>query len=205
GLPQELLEEIAKLGGGSVAFAVRQGQKAAVTKALALVRDSATPLSQREELVAVLGEAKQPTAVPVLLDIVGGKAADSLRRSALAALQAYGDDRIGAVVVGLYPHLAGDVREAAETLLISRKQWGKQLLAAVAAGNIEPASVPRTTLKKLLLHHDSEIDAVVQKHWGEIKGATTLAMQQEVDRLLGVVRARTGNPHPGKKLFVTRC
>jgi putative membrane-bound dehydrogenase-like protein len=205
GLPQELLEEIAKLGGGSVAFAVRQGQKEAVTKALALVRDSDTPLNQREELVAVLGEAKQPTAVPVLLDIVAGKAPDSLRRSALAALQAYGDDRIGAVVVSLYPHLTGEMREAAQTLLVSRKQWGKQLLAAVAAGNIEPASVPRTTLKKLLLHHDGEIDALVQKHWGEIKGATTLAMQQEVDRLLGVVRAGTGNPYPGKKLFVTRC
>ncbi|HEV3023363.1 MAG TPA: c-type cytochrome, partial [Pirellulales bacterium] len=205
GLPAELLEEIDKLGGGSIAFAVRQGKREAVAKALARVQDAKTPLAQREELAAILGEVKQPAALPVLLEIIQRKESDSLRKTALAALQSYNEDRIGLAVVKLHPSLTGDVREAAETLLASRKPWSKQLLVAVSAGTIEPGSIARDTVKKLLLHRDADIADLVKKHWGDVKGATTLAMHQEVDRLLGVVRAGTGNPYPGKKIFTARC
>src|SRR5262249_49472217 len=84
GVPPALVEEIAKLGGGSIAFAVRQGKKEALAEALALVRGPKTPLAKREELIAVLAEAREPASVPVLLDIVTSEEAESLRRSALA-------------------------------------------------------------------------------------------------------------------------
>ncbi len=205
GLPADLLEEIAKLGGGSIAFAVRQGKPEAVAKALALVQNVKTPTAQRDELVVILGEARQTSAVPILLGIAQGKEVDSLRKTALTALQAYNDEPIGAAVVKLYSGLPQDVREVAESLLVSRKSWSRQLLAAVDAGTIATQSIPPPTLKKLLLHHDAEIDRLVKKHWGDVKGATTLAMQQEVERLLGVARAGTGDPYPGKKLFTARC
>ncbi|HWY86388.1 MAG TPA: PVC-type heme-binding CxxCH protein [Gemmataceae bacterium] len=205
GLPAELLEEIAKLGGGSIAFAVRQGQAEAVAQALAMIQNGKTPLGRREELAALFGEVRQPTSVPVLLAIATGKEPSRLRKTALTALQSYDEDRIGAAMVKLFPSLSGDLRDAAETLLVSRRTWGMQLLAAVAAGAIEPRSIATTSLKKLLLHRDPEIAGLVKKHWGEVRGATTLAMQQDVDRLLGVVRSGTGNPYPGKKLFVARC
>lgn len=205
GLPAELLEEIAKLGGGSIAFAVRQGKADAVSKALALVQNGKTPLPQREELVAILGEARQPQAVPALIALAQSPEPDSLRKTALTALQAFNEERIGAAVVKLYPTLNTDMREVAEILLVSRKPWSKQFLAAVDAGTIASKSIPTPTLKKLLLHRDAGIADLVKKHWGEVKGATTLAMQQEVDRLLGVVRAGSGNPYLGKKLFIARC
>ena len=43
GLPTNLLEEIAKLGGGSIAFGVRQGKDDAVDKALALIQNPKAP------------------------------------------------------------------------------------------------------------------------------------------------------------------
>src|SRR5436190_20531054 len=67
GLPNELLAEIAKLGGGSIAFAVRQGKTDAVDKALAVIVDAKAPLGERMELIDILGEAKQPRCVPPLL------------------------------------------------------------------------------------------------------------------------------------------
>jgi putative heme-binding domain-containing protein len=200
-----LLTEIAKLGGGSITFAVRQGQEGAVVKALDLVYDAASPRGQREELILILGETHQARAVPVLLDLVERQEPDSVRQCALTALQSFNEERIGAAVVKLYPTLANDVRAVAATLLLSRKAWSKQWLAAVDGGKIAANTIPSATLKKVLLHQDPEIAALVKKHWGEIKGATTLAMQQEVDRLVGVVRSGTGDPYPGKKLFQVRC
>jgi putative heme-binding domain-containing protein len=205
GLPTELLEEIAKLGGGSIAFGIRLGRPEALSKALALVHDGKISTSQREEIVSVLGEAKQPSCIPVLLEIVAGKQPDSLRRTALAALQSYNDDRIGAAVVKVYPQLPADVRDTAETLLVSRKSWSKQWLSAVDAGSLPAKDFSTAVLKKILLHRDAEIAALVKKHWGEVKGATTAQMRQEVDRLVDVVRSGIGNPYTGKQLFNKRC
>jgi putative heme-binding domain-containing protein len=93
----------------------------------------------------------------------------------------------------------------AETLLASRKEWTKALLGAVDAGAVPAKSIPNDTLKKLLLHRDPEIAKLVKKHWGDVKGATTAQMQEEIARLQGVLTAAPGSPYPGKKLFNARC
>ena len=204
GLPQELLEEIAKLGGGSIPFGVRLGRPEALAEALALVQNSKTAKAQREEIIAILGEAQQAAAVPILLDLLGGKESD-LHKAALSALQAFKDDKIGVQVVKLYPALQGEVREVAESLLASRKQWTQTYLNAVETGAISAKSVPHDTLKKMLLHRDAAIGKLIKKHWGEIKGATTAEMHKEIARLQVVLNAAPGSPYPGKKLFTTRC
>jgi putative heme-binding domain-containing protein len=205
GLPAELLAEIAKLGGGSVAFGVRQGQEEAIGKALAVVQNPKAPAADRVELIEILGESKQPRCVPALLGLLAGKEAESITKSALTALQAYKDDRIGAEVVKRYPSFKDEVRETAETLLLSRREWSKQWLAAVDQGAIPMKAIPRATVRQMLLHNDDGINNLVRKLWGDIKGATTAEMQQEINRLLQVVGAGGGDPLPGKKLFTTKC
>lgn len=205
GLPPALMREIDKLGGGSVAFGVRQGRNEAVTRALALAAQSRTPVAERVALIETFGEARQPRCVPVLLTVLSGKEPDAVRRAALGALQAYRDPAIGAAVVRLYPQLAGEVREAAETLLTSRKEWGVQWVEAVDAGKIMPRAIPRDAVRKLLLHRDERLRDLVRKHWGDVKGATTAEMKKEIDRLVVVVSTGTGDPYAGKKLFMTRC
>jgi putative heme-binding domain-containing protein len=205
GLPPELLAEIAKLGGGSVAFGVRQGKDEAIGKALAVVQNAKAPATDRIELIEILGEAKQPRCVPALLGLLAGKESEAITKSALTALQAYKDDRIGAEVVKRYPSFKDEVRETAETLLLSRREWSKQWLAAVDQGAIPTKAIPRATVRQMLLHNDDGINNLVRKLWGDVKGATTAEMQQEINRLLQVVGAGGGDPLPGKKLFTTKC
>ena len=133
------------------------------------------------------------------------KSPTACARRRCTALAAYKDDRIGQQVVKLYPTLNAEVREVADTLLASRKEWTKTLLAAVDAGVIPAKSVADDTLKKLLLHRDAEIASLVKKNWGEIKGATTADMQKEIARLQNVLSQGPGTPYPGKKLFNVRC
>jgi putative membrane-bound dehydrogenase-like protein len=206
GLPSELLAEIAKLGGGSLTFAVRQGKDDAVAKALTLVADRKAKLTERVELIDVFGEANQPKAVSALLNLLQEEEPDGIRRAALAALQSYTDGRIGAEVVKRYPAWQGELRDAAEALLASRRPWSSQWLAAVEAGTVEPKSISREAARKLLLHRDKAIDDVVRKHWGDVaRGATTAEMKTEVERLNVAVAGGTGDPYPGKLLFTARC
>jgi putative heme-binding domain-containing protein len=97
------------------------------------------------------------------------------------------------------------VREVAESMLASRRAWSKQLVVAVDAGKIPPASIPPPTLRKLLLHRDDRIGELVRKHWGEVKGATTARMLEQIARLAAVVNGGTADPYAGKKLFTARC
>ncbi len=205
GLPAALLEEIAKLGGGSLVFGVRQRRDDAVAQALAAIQNRKTPLPERVELIEVFAEAKQPKCVPALLPLLGSKEPELLQRAALGALQAYKDERIGAVVVAQLPKLSGEVRDVAESLLVGRREWSLQLLQAVDTGKLEPAALPLFTLRKLLLHRDEKIAGLVRKHWGELKGQTTAEMRKEVDRLAAIVGDGKGDPYKGKTLYTTKC
>ncbi len=184
---------------------MRQGKTEAIDKALALIGNPKTPLLDRLELIDVLGEAKHPRCVPTLLALLSAKEPDALRKAALGALQAYQDEKIGAEVVRLLPGMSNEVRETAESLLVGRREWSRQLLAAVDSGKVPAKSIPLATLRKLLLHKDKEITGLVRKHWGEVKGATTAQMQKEIDRLGLVVAAGNADPYIGKKLFTARC
>ncbi len=205
GLPSELLAEIAKLGGGSVAFGVRQGKEDAVVKALALIQNPKTPPQDRLDLIDIFGEAKQPRCVEPMLRLLSDKESALLQKTALGALQSYKDDKIGAEVVKLLPGMTGEVREVAESLLVGRREWSRQLVSAVDAGKVSPKSIPLATLRKLILHRDDDIARLVKKHWGEVKGATTEQMRKDIDRLAAVVSTGKGDPYPGKKFFTAKC
>jgi putative heme-binding domain-containing protein len=157
------------------------------------------------QYVQILGEVQQPRAVPVLLGLIETARDDALRMAALTALQAYDDPRIGETVVRLHPKWTDDARGVAQTLLASRKAWARLLVEAVDRGGVERAAVPADVVRKLTVHRDERLAALVAKHWGMVEGATTADMKRRIERLEGVLRTGTGSPYPGKKLFKETC
>jgi putative heme-binding domain-containing protein len=205
GLPNVLLAEIARQGGGSIAFGVRQGNADAIAKGLALIQNPNATLPQRVELIEVFGEAKQPCCVASLLKTLRTNEPEAIKAAALGALQSYNDNAIGMQVLEELPRMSENLREAADALLASRREWGRQFVFAVDAGRVAPESVRSATLRKLLRHHDDRIAELVHKHWGEVKGATTAQMLAEINRLAKVVSESKANPYAGKKLFTAKC
>ncbi len=204
-LPAELAEALAKYAGSSMVLGLRQNRPEAVEKALAVLADAKADANERLQYVQILGEVKQPRALPVLLSLVEHTRDDVLRMAALTALQQYDNAAIAATVLRLYGKFNDDVRDVARTLLVSRKVWALQLLEAVDRGEIDRATVPAETVRKLATHRDERIVRLVAKHWGKVEGATTTEMRQEIGRLEGVLRGGSGSPYPGKKLFNASC
>ncbi len=120
-------------------------------------------------------------------------------------MQAFDDTAIGSGVVKRYNDLSPDVRAAAQTLLASRAAWALQLLEAIDAGQIKPDTLPEAVVRRILLHRNERLASLAKKHFGEVKGATTAQMRQEIDRLARVIRGGQGSPYPGKKLFMEHC
>lgn len=204
-LPTELLEEIAKLGGGSVALGVRQGKPQAIDEALTLIANPKGRERDRLEAIELFGEVKQPKAVPVLLKVAGDTNPVALRKASLASLSQYDGPEIAGDLVKLYPSLPEEVRAVAQSVLAGRKAWAATWLDAVEAEKIDKATVPVLVVRQLLALKDDALTKRVNNLWGDVKGATTAEVRQEIDRLTKVLNAGTGSPYPGKKLYMQHC
>jgi putative heme-binding domain-containing protein len=205
GLPQELLEETARLGGGSVALGVRQGREDSIERALKILGDPKTKTEERLECVEVFGEVRQPRSIPVLLSLVRAGNPDALRKAALSALEQYDSPEIGTAVVTIHDTLPAEIRAVAQTLLLSRKGWSLQMVEAVERGAIAKEEVPPDVVRRLAVLKDDRLAAAVRRVWGEVKGATTDDMRREIERLGAIVRAGKADPYAGKKLFTANC
>jgi putative heme-binding domain-containing protein len=205
GLPDELLAAIGKSGGGSLALRLRQGDEAALDESLKIVADEKAAKPERLKFVQVLAEIHPASAAPVLLGVVKTSKDADLQAASLGALLAYDDPQIGEAIVGLLGALSADVRPSALNLLASRKAWAKQLLGAIDAGQVEPKSVPADVVQRVLFQRDDQIAALVKKHFGDVKGATTAEMLALVETLKQKLAVGTGSPYNGRKLYLDNC
>ncbi|MDG2358604.1 MAG: c-type cytochrome [Planctomycetaceae bacterium] len=205
GLPDQLVGAIAKSGGGSTALKLRQGDAEAIKTAVTAVESGKGSATDRLQYLQIFGEIRRPEFIPVLLKIVDADKNADLVSAALTALQAFDDLRVGQSVVKSLKGIPGDARLVAETLLGSRSVWAIELLEAVDRGELKPEDVSDTALRKILLHDKSRIGELVAKHWGSVAGATTEEMRSEVERLMAIVEAASGNPKKGKILYMENC
>ena len=205
GLPDQLVVAIAKSGGGSTALKLRQGDAEAIKTAVTAVETGNGSATDRLQYLQIFGEIRRPEFIPVLLKVVDSDKNAGLVSAALTALQAFDDLRVGQSVVRSLKGIPGDARLVAETLLGSRPVWAIELLEAVDRGELKPDDVSETALRKILLHDNSRIGELVAKHWGSVAGATTEEMRKEVERLMAIVEAASGNPKKGKVLYMENC
>jgi putative heme-binding domain-containing protein len=204
-LPDELVEAMARLGGQSLVFGLRQGKPEAVAKALKIIADPKADAGERLQYVQILGEARQPQATDVLARVAVDSSDDGLKMAALGALQGYDSPQLGGIVLAAYPGYTDDVRSVAQTLLASRKAWALALVAAVEAGKIDRSSLPLDVVRKLTVHREPGLAERVAKLWGHVDGATTADMREQIARLQKTLKAGTGTPYAGKKLFSATC
>ena len=204
-LPEELIAAIAKVGGGSLGLRLRQGDEAALAESLKIVGDDKAAKPDRLKYIQILGEIHPKPAVAVLLGVLKVSKDAELQTAALGALQAFDEARLGEDLVGMLDSLAPEVRPTALNVLVTRKAWARSLLAAVDAGKVAPKSIPSDVVQRILFQRDEQIAALVKKHFGEIKGATTAEMLAQVEKLKQVLAIGTGSPYNGRKLYLNNC
>ena len=76
---------------------------------------------------------------------------------------------------------------------------------AIAGQTIDPRTVPREVVEKLLLLGDARINALATKLFGPIKPATSAELHGQINRLAAVIRSGSGIPKPGKQIFNQQC
>jgi len=205
-LPDELVEAMAKSGGGSLPLKVRRGDAGAIGEVLAIVVDRQQKLELRIEYLQMLGDVRPAAAADPLLRLAtSGDEPEAIRIAALVSLQGYDAVGIADQVLQGIDQFSDRGREVALTMIASRATWTEQLLGQLAEGKIKPESVPSVIVRKIHLHRDEAIRQAVAKYWGDVAGATTAEMEADIDRYRTIIASAIGNPRVGKKLFATQC
>jgi putative membrane-bound dehydrogenase-like protein len=191
-------------------LALRLGNPEAYDRAVHLAADAKAPTPQRLALIEVLGQIGNADCVPALMDLLADSQPANIRQAALAGLQPFPDPAITETVLARYPQMPANLRGRAQSLLFSRPASTLKFLQAVDSGRIASKEVGPDQLRRIALHHDPQIDSLVEKHWGKFSPATAGEKLARIGNLGGVVLGRGSVAHPGnavagKLLFEKKC
>ncbi|MFA6946962.1 MAG: c-type cytochrome, partial [Pedobacter sp.] len=213
GLPAELTKAIqpyqSELFGAPLAFAIRQGNAAAVKKALAVIADEKADFDHRLSYIVIFGQTNQPGSVPVLLNVIeSSKSTGAMKEAALQALQPYNVDEIGLRLVKAYPQFRGDagVRNAALDLFASRTSWANDLFTAISeTKRISKDDVPDQVARRLKQLNEPKISALADKYWPNVKLATSSEKNEAIAKYAKLIRSGSGDVKKGRILYLANC
>ncbi|NBV86405.1 MAG: dehydrogenase, partial [Verrucomicrobia bacterium] len=187
-----------------ISLAMRLGYEPAAAAAGEQLADRSTPEKNRKLFLALLGERRVKTAVPLFLKLLREERSESLRLELLNTLQRFAEEGIVQTVLDLYPEMSPKLRAAAVGMLSSRVEWALPLLEAVEAGHVKKEQVPPTALLTIQGFNNSRCEALISKQWGRLRQSSA-----EKDRKMADVRkllaSGAGDLAEGRKVFQMVC
>ena len=187
-----------------ISFASRLGNPDAAAAALEQLADAKSPEPFRKKLVALLAERRVAAAVPVFLELLRKEKSESFQLEVLNHLPRFGDERIPAALLELYPGLSVELRDLARSVLCSRVNWSRRLLEAVSKGALPREQVPVVNLLAIQNHHDARCDELILKHWGNLKQSSEDKNQKLAD-VRKLLATGTGDIAAGHAIFKQTC
>lgn len=205
GLPDELLQAMARSGQAPLVLRVRQGDPGATKEALALIANPKAPQTDRLNFVRVFGEVRHADALPRLLEIARSSEPAPLRKAALISLMAYEQPDIGPAAVALLSTSAGEVRTAVLALLASRSAWSLDLLRAVKSGAVAANTVPRDIVDRMRDHESAEVRSLLRELYPDKPAAGVTDFIAKIADVEARLKSGTGNPYEGEPIFMEKC
>ncbi len=205
GLPEELLSELSKAGGGSLAMQLRQQIPESLVRAKAALTSARTSETELQRIIETLGEVPQPQLLATLLERFESFSATT-QEITLSALRAYDDPRVGIHISSLYSSFPDTLRTAAQTLLSSRPQWANHWMEKVKSGTIAKDLIPPSAITSLRHLGDPNLNSLMDGIWTDSTGGTD-EETKEINRLRTLLYSESHVPDPyhGKDLYTQRC
>jgi putative heme-binding domain-containing protein len=186
-------------------LAIRAENKAAYDQVLNTVAANDTNSDTRLALLAILDELAGDDCMPVVIKMITAEQPEAVEMAALKLLGRFSDESITNVLLVNYANMTPALKARSRDALFRRPDSTRAFLSLVDKGTIPAAEVPLDELRRVSLHDDAELDALVRKHWGNIQPGTPEEKLAVVRRLNNDLRAGAGDPSSGHLLFVKHC
>jgi putative heme-binding domain-containing protein len=184
---------------------LRIGLEVAYERASKVVGNRNASVEVRVNLTEALGQIGRAECVPALLPLLNQTEPTPVRLAGLAALQPYADPKIADTVLTLYARMPAELRSRAQSMLFGRLDTTREFLKAVNSGRINPKEVALDQVRRMLLHHDEEINRLVEKHWGKIGAEAPGEKRARIASVKHMLGTGPGDVAHGKPLFEKKC
>lgn len=205
----EAMDEYSKKAGDSdLVLGVQRGDKEALKKAINVVKDTKADILERTELAKLFGDVGDKSVVAPLLAVLAQDQQSALKRVAMQSLANYDDASIAKTILARYGSslpAEHNVRSTADRVLASRKDWAKAFLEQVDAWVIKARDIDPDVVQQLKLHNDGTINALVAKHWPDMRAQPAAAKLAEIQRISDLLKNGGGDVGKGEALFAQRC
>jgi putative heme-binding domain-containing protein len=186
-------------------LALRAGVADASTAVLADAAAAATSTPRRCALLRLLAEFPRPETIPLAADLFRGDLPLELRLAALDVLASHDDARVARVLLDGYAQAPLPLRSRIINILLSHPASALAFLERIDRHEIAAADVPVDDLRRVALHSDGRLDALVRKLWGQIEAGTPEEKLAEMRRLNNDLRAGSGDRAQGRELYRKHC
>lgn len=206
-------DEVAAKLGKSTSAPIREltqqlslvfGSAGATTALRVQLLDAKAPVATRTAALESLLAARDPALAATLRQLLGDVA---LRGAALRGLATFDEAETPPAILTLYPKLnAGEKRDALGTLC-SRANFGRALMAAIAAGTLPAKDLPADLVRQLRGFNVAEINTALDRHWGAARASSAdkVAELARYKALIAAKSQRPDDPQRGRALFAKTC
>jgi putative heme-binding domain-containing protein len=189
----------------SLELALRAGVEAARDTISSSPFETGLTPDQRVRRLKLLREFGDPSATPKLFQLVLSGEPEPVLLAALEVLATFSDAEMNHTLLSAYAKLPTTLQGKVRDTLASRPMSAMALLQKVDSGVIPASDLAIDQLRRMALHGDQEIDALVRKHWGNIGPGTPEEKLATMRRYNNDLRAGTGDPVGGKQVYAKSC
>jgi putative heme-binding domain-containing protein len=210
-VPSELTASLGKLADSgqpslaALCLVLRLGRPEVWPKLAAVAKNRSAPETDRIKAIRALAEAGPPTGADDLLMLLEPREKDAVVDATLTALGQFHADSLGTRLLERWSGLSAKRRDRVVDALVSRRAWTHQLLAAAAAGRVDPKIVSIDQVRHMLLHGDPVIAREVAARWGSIRSTTPREKQGRINAISIVLTKGPGHANEGHVLFTKHC
>jgi putative heme-binding domain-containing protein len=168
-----------------------------------LMDGSADAGARRTALDSLLA-AHDPTLAPMLQQLLDNR---DLQGQALRGLAAYDDTKTPQLILATYPKLAPAQKRDALNTLVSRVNFARPLLAALADGNVSSKDLTADLVRQLRRFKDKDIADNILKVWG-VSRDSSAEMKTQIEKIKHIYRAggsQPGDASRGRAVFAKTC
>ncbi len=155
-----------------------------------------------EFLVAV--PAVRAKAIAAAGEVLNSSASTELKERVIAALGRTSAPEAGPVLIGAWPRLTTQARDAVFAQVVKNPAWSLHLVGEIEKGNLRPAEIGLTAVFRLRTHPDRGVAQKAAAAIDAVQGVENKAKDQVVASLLPLV-SKPGDAAKGKGLFAEQC
>lgn len=168
--------------------------------------DPKSDVARRIALLGMLSPVGDSSLIEPSLSLLASNQAESVRSAALQVLARFDELRITKKLIDIHQSSTSEtLNSQLRDVLLGRASSAKAWLTAVDRGELAASSTSIEQVRRVALLHDSQLEALVAKHWGKLQSNTREEKLAEVRRLNNDLRAAEGNASNGQLVYKKHC